>query len=381
MAKKKKITVVKQKRPKKPKKSKKARKARKAKKGKGQFGNAFPTNRQIDSNQYWQLRAEIAGAESKVGVSMKDRKAEEDRKDDEVKKLRREVDDLNQYKQQVRDLRQNLDATSSRLDESRQVESPTFPAGAKSTRRKRATKKAEDFEVSGIHSLPGGDEFSGGERQSQARRRPKSSWSESEESDARVGGKKSRRTPEETSSFTRADDEASVRERSLNESQGIAAKTYTADWEKGEVTQSASIIFPPSEQSSEGEHSASSGISAYVESPPPPTPRSPVAETPSDLPPRRHHRNTSHSPTGAGGKAAVTRTTGVSTDDVMSRTRQKAREKQSALKQLTQRTGSQVFVGETPQTAPIKKSSNPAYGLNVTEETARAVGDTTRGED
>ena len=74
MAKKnKKITVARQKRPKKPKKSKKARKARKAKKGKGQFGNAFPTNRQIDSNQYWQLRAEIAGAESKVGVSMKDR--------------------------------------------------------------------------------------------------------------------------------------------------------------------------------------------------------------------------------------------------------------------------------------------------------------------
>ena len=376
MAKKnKKITVARQKRPKKPKKSKKAKKVKKGKKGKGQYSSAFPTNRQIDSNQYWQLRAEIAGAESKVGVSMKDRKAEEDRKDDEVKKLRREVDDLNQYK------RSELDATSSRLDESRQVESPTFPAGAKSTRRKRATKKAEDFEVSGIHSLAGSDEFSGGERQSQARRRPKSSWSESEESDARVGGKKSRRTPEETSSFTRADDEASVRERSLNESQGIAAKTYTADWEKGEVTQSASIIFPPSEQSSEGEHSASSGISAYVESPPPPTPRSPVAETPSDLPPRSHHRNTSHSPTGAGGKAAVTRTTGVSTDDVMSRTRQKAREKQSALKQLTQRTGSQVFVGETPQTAPIKKSSNPAYGLNVTEETARAVGDTTRGED
>ena len=131
MAKKKKITVVKQKRPKKPKKSKKARKAKKAKKGKkgqgqGQYSSAFPTNRQIDSNQYWQLRAEIAGAESKVGVSMKDRKAEEDRKDDEVKKLRREVDDLNQYKQQVRDLKQNLETTTSRLDESRQVESPTF---------------------------------------------------------------------------------------------------------------------------------------------------------------------------------------------------------------------------------------------------------------
>ena len=210
MAKKnKKITVARQKRPKKPKKSKKAKKVKKGKKGKGQFGNAFPTNRQIDSNQYWQLRAEIAGAESKVGVSMKDRKAEEDRKDDEVKKLRREVDDLNQYK------RSELDATSSRLDESRQVESPTFPAGAKSTRRKRRTKKEEDFEVSGIYSLAGSDEFSGGERQSQARSR--TAWSDSEDSDARGGGRQSRRTPADTSSFTRADDEISVREQAAAE--------------------------------------------------------------------------------------------------------------------------------------------------------------------
>ena len=71
MAEKKKITVVKkQKRPKKPKKSKKARKAKKAKKGKkgkGQYSSAFPTNRQIDSNQYWQLRAEIAGRSPRSG--------------------------------------------------------------------------------------------------------------------------------------------------------------------------------------------------------------------------------------------------------------------------------------------------------------------------
>ena len=49
---------------------KRARKKRKTKakrrRGVGVFGNQFPTNRQVDSNQYWQLRAEIAGAEGRV---------------------------------------------------------------------------------------------------------------------------------------------------------------------------------------------------------------------------------------------------------------------------------------------------------------------------
>ena len=91
MAKKKKITVVRQKRPKKPKKSKKAKKA---KKGKGQFGNFFPTNRQIDSNQYWQLRAEIAGAEARVRTSLKDRQEDEKKADKKVAKLETEVKDF-----------------------------------------------------------------------------------------------------------------------------------------------------------------------------------------------------------------------------------------------------------------------------------------------
>ena len=91
MAKKKKITVVRQKRPKKPKKSKKAKKAKKGKKGKGQFGNFFPTNRQIDSNQYWQLRAEIAGAEARVRTSLKDRQEDEKKADKKVAKLETEV--------------------------------------------------------------------------------------------------------------------------------------------------------------------------------------------------------------------------------------------------------------------------------------------------
>ena len=43
----------------------------KRKAGTGVFGSHFPTNRTIDSNQYWQLRAEIAGAESRVVVGKK----------------------------------------------------------------------------------------------------------------------------------------------------------------------------------------------------------------------------------------------------------------------------------------------------------------------
>ena len=55
----------------------KKRKARKGRKGRGQYSSFFPTNRQIDSNQYWQLRAEIAGAEARVRSSLKDRQNEE----------------------------------------------------------------------------------------------------------------------------------------------------------------------------------------------------------------------------------------------------------------------------------------------------------------
>eukprot|EP01045_Picozoa_sp_COSAG04_P037681 COSAG04_NODE_9741_length_835_cov_6.707880_1_plen_70_part_10 len=40
-----------------------AARKRRAPAGTGVFGSHFPTNRTIDSNQYWQLRAEIAGTE------------------------------------------------------------------------------------------------------------------------------------------------------------------------------------------------------------------------------------------------------------------------------------------------------------------------------
>ncbi len=88
------ITVVKQKRPKKPKKSKKSKKGKKAKKsrrGKAQYSSFFPTNRQIDSNQYWQLRAEIAGAEARVATRLKDRMEDEKKSEKKVEKLEKEV--------------------------------------------------------------------------------------------------------------------------------------------------------------------------------------------------------------------------------------------------------------------------------------------------
>ena len=46
----------------------KSKKRKRAQRGK--YSNFFPTNRQIDSNQYWQLRAEIAGAEARVRSSL-----------------------------------------------------------------------------------------------------------------------------------------------------------------------------------------------------------------------------------------------------------------------------------------------------------------------
>ena len=73
----------------------KARKKRKSKKrkrpGRGQYSTFFPTNRQIDSNQYWQLRAEIAGAEARVRSSLKDRQQDEVKAEKKVKKLEEEV--------------------------------------------------------------------------------------------------------------------------------------------------------------------------------------------------------------------------------------------------------------------------------------------------
>ena len=64
----------------------------KRKAGTGVFGSHFPTNRTIDSNQYWQLRAEIAGAESRVGTRLKDRQAEYDRKEANIDKIKKQVD-------------------------------------------------------------------------------------------------------------------------------------------------------------------------------------------------------------------------------------------------------------------------------------------------
>jgi len=89
------IKVVKPKRRRKATKGKKVavkpKRRRRGKKGKGQYSDNFPTNRQVDSNQYWQLRAEIAGAEARVRTSLKDRQEDEKKADKKVKDLQTEV--------------------------------------------------------------------------------------------------------------------------------------------------------------------------------------------------------------------------------------------------------------------------------------------------
>lgn len=91
----KKIKVVKPKRRRKATKGKKVavkpKRRRRGKKGKGQYSDNFPSNRQVDSNQYWQLRAEIAGAEARVRTSLKDRQEDEKKADKKVKDLQTEV--------------------------------------------------------------------------------------------------------------------------------------------------------------------------------------------------------------------------------------------------------------------------------------------------
>ena len=66
----------------------------KRKAGTGVFGSHFPTNRTIDSNQYWQLRAEIAGAESRVRTRLKDRQADYARSEANIVKIQKEVKEV-----------------------------------------------------------------------------------------------------------------------------------------------------------------------------------------------------------------------------------------------------------------------------------------------
>ena len=91
---KKKIVVKRKPRTRKPTKPKKRARKKKQTKGTGIFGNHFPTNRTVDSNQYWQLRAEMAGAEGRVLANLKDRQADYDRKEANIEKIKAEVKDF-----------------------------------------------------------------------------------------------------------------------------------------------------------------------------------------------------------------------------------------------------------------------------------------------
>ena len=55
------------------------------------FGSQFPTNRIINSNQYWQLRAEIAGSEARVRQLEKDSVLRQEKAVAKVKKLKAQV--------------------------------------------------------------------------------------------------------------------------------------------------------------------------------------------------------------------------------------------------------------------------------------------------
>eukprot|EP01043_Picozoa_sp_COSAG02_P073841 COSAG02_NODE_14530_length_1261_cov_58.245267_2_plen_265_part_00 len=127
---------------KKPKASKK--KGRKGRKGQGQYSNLFPTNRQIDSNQYWQLRAEIAGAEAKVRSSLKDKKDEESkaerRAEAKVEKLEKQVKAVQQAQTPGTPQARGSRTQSARTPAERQATSDTYSDGEASSMGRSAVR-------------------------------------------------------------------------------------------------------------------------------------------------------------------------------------------------------------------------------------------------
>ena len=87
---------------------KKPKASKKRKRGRGQYSNFFPTNRQVDSNQYWQLRAEIAGTEARVRTSLRDQKDDESKAkkkaETKVEKLEKQVEKVGATAQTAIDL-------------------------------------------------------------------------------------------------------------------------------------------------------------------------------------------------------------------------------------------------------------------------------------
>ena len=67
------------------------RRRRRRQPGIGTFSSHFPTNCIINSNQYWQLRAEIAGSEARVRQLEKDSVLRQEKAVAKVKKLKAQV--------------------------------------------------------------------------------------------------------------------------------------------------------------------------------------------------------------------------------------------------------------------------------------------------
>ena len=116
----------------------------KKRKGAGIFGNQFPTNRVIDSNQYWQLRAEIAGAESRVLANLKDRQADYDRKEGNIEKIKQEVRDFTSL-------------TSAQQAYARELRTPAVNAGPGAQQARTPTSRRSPTSYRSATPSPGLD--------------------------------------------------------------------------------------------------------------------------------------------------------------------------------------------------------------------------------
>jgi len=116
------------------KRKKVTRKKKRAVLGAGSFSTGVPTNRVIDSNQYWQLRAEIAGGEAKVRTTIKDRQEAEDKKDEELRKLRIQVGALQGETRAT-------SATANAALFAASVGTPAAPVGTPATPASRAPRR------------------------------------------------------------------------------------------------------------------------------------------------------------------------------------------------------------------------------------------------
>jgi hypothetical protein len=119
----------------------------------------------VDSNQYWQLRAEIAGAEGRMLANLKDRQADFDRKEGNIEKIKEEVRDFKSLTTAQQAFSQGLRTPVvnagpgarpvgqvARLPTRTQTPAPSAPLDS-SYDINESSINQRDFEVSGISGL------------------------------------------------------------------------------------------------------------------------------------------------------------------------------------------------------------------------------------